>query len=123
MSEAFHMGGWGMYPTTIAGFILVLCASRFAWKPARERLPLVLWLGALVSLTSALGFVAGVIKTLTAAGQLSGNEAIGAVTAGIGESANNLGLGLSLLVMATIAVVIGQSRRRATGAELVDPLR
>jgi hypothetical protein len=123
MSEAFRLGGWGMYPTTIAGFILLACAWRFAMRPARDRLPVVLWLGALVSLTSMLGFVAGVIKTLLAAGSMSGNEAIGVVTAGIGESANNLGLGLSLLVMATIAIVVGHARRPSTGAELVDPLR
>ena len=39
--------------------ILVMCALRFACGPARERLPVVLWLGALVGLTSTLGFVVG----------------------------------------------------------------
>lgn len=122
MSEAFRLGGWGMYTTAIAGLILVVCAWRFALRPARERLPVVLWLGALVGLTSMLGFVAGVIKSLLSAGQLSPNEAIGAVTQGIGESANNLGLGLSICVVATIGVVVGHARRPATGAQLVDPM-
>ena len=122
MSEAFRLGGWGMYPTSIAGFILIACAWRFAWAPSRQRLPVVLWLGALVGLTSTLGFVTGVMKTLLSAGQLPPNDALGTVITGIGESANNLGLGLSICVLSTIGVVIGHARRPAQGTQLVDPL-
>ena len=122
MSEAFRLGGWGMYPTAIAGFILVMCAWRFAWGPSRDRLPVVMWLGALVGLTSTLGFVTGVIKTLLAAGQLPPNDAFGAVLEGIDESANNLGFGLCLCVLATIGVIVGHARRPSTTASLVDPL-
>ena len=35
MIEAFHLGGWGMYPTAIAGTVLVLAAAHYAWRPAR----------------------------------------------------------------------------------------
>jgi hypothetical protein len=111
-----------MYPTAIAGLILVVCALRFAMRPARERLPVVLWLGALVGLTSTLGFVTGCIKTLLYAGQQPAKDAFGIVLQGIGESANNLGFGLCLCVVATIGVIVGHARRPATGAQLVDPL-
>jgi len=122
MSEAYRLGGWGMIPTTIAGFILVMCAWRFALRPSRDRLPVVLWLGALVGLTSTLGFVTGVIKSFIASGQLSPNDALGAVIIGTGESAVNLGLGLALCIIATIGVIVGHARRPAAGAQLVDPL-
>ena len=118
MSEAFHLGGWGMYPTTLAGLILVVSAWRFAFHPLRARLAFVKWMAVLVSLTSVLGFVTGCIKTMLAAGQLSGNDAIGVVVTGIGESANNLGLGLCMLIVATIGVVIGHGKKPV---ELVDP--
>ena len=118
MSEAFRLGGWGMYPTTLAGFMLLLTAWRFAWQPLRARLDVIKWLGLLVALTSVLGFVTGCIKTFLAAGQLTGNDAIGVVITGIGESANNLGLGLCMLVLATIGVVVGHARKPV---ELVDP--
>lgn len=117
MSEAFRLGGWGMYPTTLFGLILVVCAWRFALAPARGRLALIKWIGVLVSLSSVLGFVTGCIKTFLSAGQLTGNDAIGVVVTGIGESANNLGLGLCMLIIATLGVVIGHARKPV---ELVD---
>ena len=81
-----------------------------------------MWLGALVGLTSTLGFVTGVIKTLLAAGQLPPNDAFGTVITGIGESANNLGLGAL-----DLRAVDDRRRRRSraaagNGAQLVDPL-
>jgi hypothetical protein len=94
-------------------------AWRFAWQPARSRLAFLKWMGVLVSLTSMLGFVVGCIKTFLFAGQLSGNDAIGVVVQGVGESANNLGLGLCMLVMATIGVVVGHAKKKPV--ELVDP--
>ena len=72
-----------------------------------------------------VGFVTGVIKTFIASGQLTDpTERGGIVIIGIGESLHNVGLGLVLLVLATIGVVVGLSRRpgKASGSELVDPL-
>jgi hypothetical protein len=120
MSEAFRLGGWGMYPTAIAGFMLVICAWRFAASPDRARVQLAKWLYALTALAGALGFTAGLIKTLLSASQLPPNDSIGMVMAGIGESANNLGLALSMMVLATIGIAVGHARRPAK-SELIDP--
>ena len=68
MIEAFHRGGWGMYPTAIAGTVLVVTAAHYAWRPGRPSL--VIGLGVLTFLVSCLGFVTGVIKTTLAAGQM-----------------------------------------------------
>ena len=95
MSEAFHLGGWGMYPTSIAGSSSSSVRGGSRGRHRASGCRSCLSLGALVGLTSTLGFVAGVIKTLLAAGQLPPNDAFGTVIIGIGESANNLGLGLS----------------------------
>lgn len=121
MSEAFRLGGWGMYPTALAGVLMIITAWRFAISPTRARLALVKWLGALTALAGTLGFVTGVMKTLLAAGTLPPGESIGTAMIGIGESANNLGLALTSMVLATIGVAIGHARRPAK-SELVDPL-
>lgn len=120
MSEAFRLGGWGMYPTAIAGFLLLICAWRFAANPERTRLQTAKWLYLLTALAGTLGFTTGVIKTLLAAGQLPPGESVGTAMIGIGESANNLGLALCSMVLATIGVAIGHARRPVK-ADLVDP--
>ena len=121
MQDAFRLGGWGMFPTLFIGIVLVICAVRFAASPARERLPTIVGLGVLTLLTSCLGFVSGVIKTLLAANDIDPNAPGHVVIVGVGESLNNIGLGLCLLVIATIATVVGLSRRGANRASAVDP--
>jgi hypothetical protein len=128
MGEAFRLGGWGMYPTLFVGIVLVLAAGRFAMASGRARLAPIAGLGFLVALTSTLGFVTGIIKTTLAAGQLTDvNERGGVIVTGFGESLNNIGLGLCLLVLATFAVCVGLARGKsakpAGASELVDPLR
>jgi hypothetical protein len=121
MGEAFRLGGWGMYPTAIAGALLVAMSARYALNPQRQRISLLVCLNVLTILVATLGFVSGIIKSTTAAGELA-NPA-GPVLAGFGESLVNIGWGLALMVMSTIAIAIGMSRARNMPASLVDPLR
>ena len=124
MGEAFRLGGWGMYPTALAGLVLVTVAIRYAAAPDPRRRALVRALAMLVFLTSCLGFVAGSIKTLIGASQMAGSDVVNVIAQGLGESLENVGLGLALLVIAGIAVAIGTSRTSGTlakaplGAEL-----
>jgi hypothetical protein len=126
MQDAFRLGGWGMYPTLFVGFILLFAAGRFALHPARGRLAPIVGLGVLTSFVSILGFVTGLIKTMTAAGELELFKQGNLIVVGIGESMHNIGLGLVLLVLATTGVVIGLARRPSAhprgASELVDPL-
>jgi uncharacterized membrane protein YfcA len=124
MQEAFHHGGWGMYPTTIVGLVLVFAAVQYARQPDQRRLAIVRNLRLLTALVSLLGFTAGVIKSLMSAG--GHGEIATVVVVGIGESLNNVGLGLGLLVNAAIITTIGAVRAgssRTANAELADPHR
>jgi hypothetical protein len=122
MGEAFRLGGWGMYPTAIAGALLVAMSARYAFSPQRQRLPLLVCLQVLTFFIATLGFVTGLIKSTTAAGELA--NPLGPVIEGFGESLVNIGWGLVLMVIATIATAIGLSRARSSGgSSLVDPLR
>ena len=126
MQDAFRLGGWGMYPTLFVGLILLFTAARFAVHPARGRLAPIVGLGVLTMFVSTLGFVTGLIKTMSAAGEMQLWKEGNVLVVGIGESMHNIGLGLVLLVLATTGVVIGLARRPAApsrgASELVDPL-
>jgi hypothetical protein len=115
-----------MYPTLFVGIVLLVAAGRFAMHPARGRLAPIVGLGVLTFFTSLLGFVTGLIKTMSVAGEIELFKQGNLIVAGIGESMNNIGLGLVLLVLATIGVVVGMARRPVArsrgGSELVDPL-
>jgi hypothetical protein len=105
MSEAFHMGGWGMYPTLIAGLVLLGNAFAFAIAPDARRRAVVRSLAALTMLVATLGFVSGLVKTCTGCDYLPS-----LVVRGFGESLVNIGFGLVLLVIAGIGVAIGTAR-------------
>ena len=123
MLEAFHLGGWGMYPTTIVGLVLVFAAAQYAKQPGRQRLQLVRSLSMLTFLVGSLGFVAGVIRSFIAVSSGELHDVGSVVVVGVGESLNNIGLALALLVIAGIGVSIGTGRARgaAPSAELTDP--
>ena len=63
MIDAFHLGGWGMYPTTLAGLALLFAAIQWTREPDRRRWQIVRSLRGLTMLFSSLGFVTGVIKS------------------------------------------------------------
>jgi hypothetical protein len=115
-----------MYPTLFVGLILLIAAGRFAMHPARGRLAPIVGLGVLTLFTSALGFVTGLIATMSAASEIELFKQGNLIVVGIGESMHNIGLGRVLLVLATIGVEIGVARRPVVrldgGSELVDPL-
>lgn len=121
MLDAFHLGGWGMYPTLVAGLILMYSALQFARHPDPARLRVVRFLGVLVVLTSTLGSVTGVINTCTHVTPDLGPDLGMTVVIGVGESLVNIGAGLVWLVLATITATYGVARARSTGADLADP--
>jgi type III secretory pathway component EscS len=115
-----------MYPTTLAGVVLLIAAGLYAARPDLRRLHIVKCLSVLTLLVSTLGFVTGVIKAFTSIGDSTLPDIGKVVVMGVGEALTNIGLGLVMLVIAWIATSIGAARSRAIalsgGAELSDPL-
>lgn len=120
MGDAFRLGGWGMYPTTIVGLILIAIALLYAARPDPRRLHVVRCLSVLTLFVSCLGFVTGVIKTFTSVPP-DAHAMPSFVVIGVGESLSNIGLGLVVLVIAWIAASVGASRSSSTSADLADP--
>jgi hypothetical protein len=110
-----------MYPTMIAGLLLVVMSLLYAARPDARRLNVIRSLGALTLLVASLGFVAGVIKSFTS---IPDGEAVGHwAVHGVGESLSNIGAALTSLAIARIAQTIGAARTAAPArADLVDPM-
>ncbi|MFH0903246.1 MAG: hypothetical protein V2A73_21665 [Pseudomonadota bacterium] len=111
MLEAYHLGGWGMYLTTLFGVPMLLAAARYAWKAEKRYLPLAISLGILTFLSGCLGFLTGAIRTLQVAssGRLPEPPTI-LTMIGISESLHNVALALSLMIVAAMAATVGALR-------------
>jgi hypothetical protein len=114
MGEAFHHGGWGMYPTTLFGLVLLVAAVQYARNPAARRLAVIRHLNVLTLLSGTLGVVTGMIKTCVNVPR----DELYLIAVGFGESLNNIALALCVAILARIIVTLGAARD--TG-ELVDP--
>ena len=118
MGNAYHEGGWGMYPTTIMGILLVSAAIYYALKPERRNIWIVASVALMTFLAGVLGFTVGVINTMRTAtsGEIAG-EPTSLALGGVGESLNNVALAFVFLILATIFVTVGVLRGRGRGAE------
>ena len=116
MQGIFHDGGWGMFPTTIFGLVLLACAVRYALDPKRRRLFLLRQLTILVALSGTLGFVTGTIKTFTN----MPSDQLYIAFIGVGESLNNVALALGLMVLSRIIIAFGAARA-SDPSELINP--
>jgi hypothetical protein len=121
MSQLFKLGGWGMYPTAFIGALLVACAVQYARDPRAQRAQIVRYMSLLTMLVASLGFVSGVVKSLTSLP--TGSEYVAGQFAaiGVGESLVNIGLGLFMLVVAWGAMSVGAQRASTTHSTLTEP--
>ena len=113
MSDAFHMGGWGMYPTLVCGLLLVAAAIRYAAGPSPRFVPLQVSLGVMTLAAGGFGFVTGLIKSALAI-EGAGPDKRWIWVVGMGEALNNVALALALVTIATVAASIGALRLART---------
>jgi hypothetical protein len=109
MGDAFHMGGWGMYPTLVFGLLLVTASIRYAMSPERRFVPLQVSLGMVTMASGGLGFVTGMIKSALAI-EGAGPDRRWIWVLGMGESLNNVALALALVTVGAIAASVGAVR-------------
>lgn len=112
--DFFAAGGWGMYPVSLFGFLLVVVSALHALRPddRRERLARALarvtlaagWLGTAMGIATSAHFLE---KLQNKADQLQ------IFALGIEESLHNLVLALILQIIAGLLVAVGTLRAPA----------
>lgn len=127
MLEALEAGGWGMYPTLLAGLALLVTSLRYASRPDSRYVPLMLTLGLFTLFAGGLGFVTGIMNLLRAyAGPLA-SEGPSVLYLGIQEALHNIALALLMTTASAIAASIGAWRlaqqARAAAASATAPTR
>ncbi|MBI5517279.1 MAG: hypothetical protein HY909_26135 [Deltaproteobacteria bacterium] len=107
----FQAGGWGMYPTTIFGFLLVVVGVLCALRPERRFLPLLASLGGLTLSSGFLGTSVGFITSFRYLDQVREVEQRFTIAAlGCAESLNNLVLALLLVTLAGLLAAVAALR-------------
>lgn len=108
ISEAFTLGGWGMYPTLVFGALLLGSAVWYAVTPERKRLLLPAVLALVTFSSGLLGFLTGVMVSLTGAAEMPNITKF--VALGTAESLNNVCFALAWNVLAGLVVAVGAWR-------------
>lgn len=106
----FRDGGWGMYPTSLFGFLLVLCAVLCAIRPERRFVPLLLCLGAMTFGSGLLGFCVGLVTTFHFLPRVALDQRLTIAALGCAESLHNVVLALILLVLSSLIASLGAAR-------------
>lgn len=110
MSDFFVAGGWGMYPTLLAGLGLLVASILYARNPDRRYVPLMLSLGVFTLIAGGLGFVTGLMVCLqNYGGAQAGHDPI-FIAYGLEESLHNIVLALLLSMIAALFASVGAWR-------------
>lgn len=110
MSDFFIAGGFGMYPTLLAGLCLLGTCLQYARRPEQRFVPLMVALGLCTLIAGGLGFVTGVGSSITAyTGPFEGKGPI-VLLLGFHESLNNVVLALLLSMVSALFASVGAWR-------------
>jgi biopolymer transport protein ExbB/TolQ len=106
MTEWFSLGGFPMWATLLFGVLSIGAAARYAIRPERRFVPLVVSLGSMTLLSGLFGFVTGLAKSLNALDAMPADRRW-IWMLGLGESLVNVAFALALVAVATFATVVG----------------
>lgn len=119
-SNFYHNGGFGMYPTTLFGFFLLVTGVLVIFRPERRYVPLLASLGVTTLLSGVLGCSVGLINTFRYVQRVVPAEQLKIAAIGTAESLNNIVLALLIVVFTGLLAVIAAlraMRRRESIAE------
>ena len=98
----FTAGGYGMYPISVDGFLLLVASLFLALRPERRFLPLVVSLALLTLGSGVLGTLVGIVTTLHYAARIPTGK-VQTLIMGAAEASHCLVLAL-LIVMAALGL-------------------
>ncbi len=106
----FRDGGWGMYPTSLFGFLLVAAATLTLLRPERRFVPVLLALAAVTLGSGLLAFSVGVANSLHFLPRAPPADRFTLAALGVAESLNNVVLALVLVVLASLLAALAALR-------------
>jgi hypothetical protein len=110
MLNAFHEGGWGMYPTFVLGLITLGTALRFAFRGDGRLLGFVESMTRAILFTGLLGFVTGMIMVGRYVEAHPADDAARILVQGAGEAVNNLALAFTMISLIHLVLAVGRRR-------------
>lgn len=109
-SNFFRDGGWGMYPVTAFGLLLVATAFLCAFRPERRFARVAAAFGAATVSAGLLGTAIGLITTFRYVQGVAPGQQLAIAALGCAESLNNLVLALILAVLASLLGAVAAAR-------------
>ena len=107
----YESGGWGMYPTTLFGFILVLVACLYAFRPEPRYMPVVLTTGGITVAFGVLGMLTGLMHVFRYVQYVAAADVAKVIALGCAEAVVNVVFALLVVIFAGFAVLVGVVRR------------
>ena len=107
----YYNGGYGMYPTTLFGFVLILVACLHVLRPEGRYLPIVVTTACLTLAAGFLGTFTGLMVVLRFVEHVEAADQLRVAILGFVEAINNLVLGLILAMLGGLITLAGVVRK------------
>jgi hypothetical protein len=110
MKDFFAAGGFGMYPISVFGFLMVAVCVLYVLRPRARYQRLAITLGITTFMLGLLGTALGVGLSARYIFQVDPGRQLGVLALGVEESLHNIVLSLILVVLASLIFAVGALR-------------
>lgn len=117
MLEFIRDAGYGIFPVMVCGAIAILVALRYATRPERRFVPLVIGFSITTLIMGAIGAIIGLQTTIHALA-MAGNPNPLVLLEGVKESLNNFVAACLIVALVAVVTTIGSYRRAVEEAAL-----
>lgn len=115
--DAFHAGGWPMFPILLFGALLIAASARYGRSPEARHLQLVRELRLVTLGSGVLGSILGVVHSLASLHMVPGEARSTVFAKGVSESINDVSSAILWVILAGIVTAVGAFRAGAAEAE------
>jgi hypothetical protein len=109
-SHFYAVGGWGMHPVTLFGFLLIAANVLYVLRPEPRYLRLAVALGVVTFGAGMLGTATGICTSALYLDHIEPAMQLQIFALGIQESLHDLVLALILIVVACLVTAVGALR-------------
>jgi hypothetical protein len=107
----YQSGGYGMYPTTVFGFVLVLAACIYSFRLEQRFIPVVVTTGILTVASGILGTFTGLMVVFTYVQHVEPGDAAKVAVVGAAQAFANIVFALLLTILGGLATLGGVLRQ------------